>query len=265
VAVTTYRTPYGRNRQGLCSGFLGDVSIGEEIWFTITPSPLNSLRAIINENLSSSTPPSSLLLIGPGTGIAPMRALLQDHLLFHSNSAINITTSASPISSSQKQQQIILLYGCRRPDQDDLYREEWQAIQTYHQNPYLQTIESTDNTLPSISTTADNTHPTTITTPPLHISVAIHTAYSQRIGQLQKEYVTHLIQSPELAPQLCQLLLENENSKICIAGSAKRMPKDVKNSLQIIFEKYGQLSTNEAQEFLAYLIRRKRLFIEAWG
>lgn len=171
-----------------------------------------------------------MLLIGPGTGIAPMRALLQDRLL--SASAV------CPPSSS-----INVFFGCRREKCDELYEAEW-------------------------STLNEGRHPYGCAPSPLPLSVKVHVAHSQNIGQLAKVYVTHLLE--QQSQQLFDIL-RDPDTFIGIAGSAKRMPKDVKQSLVRILMRgdtekgIAGLSEEEAQRWLQAIIREKRLIIEAWG
>lgn len=171
-----------------------------------------------------------MLLIGPGTGIAPMRALLQDRLLS--------VSAVCPPSSS-----INVFFGCRREKCDELYEAEW-------------------------STLNEGRHPYGDAPTPLPLSVKVHVAHSQNIGQLAKVYVTHLL---EQQSHLLFDILRDPDTFIGIAGSAKRMPKDVKQSLVRILMRgdtekgIAGLSEEEAQRWLQAIIREKRLIIEAWG
>ena len=88
--------------QGLCSSYLA--------------SRPSSIRAFVRPS-SFQVPPNPktpLILIGPGTGIAPMRALLQER------------------ACQQKKQQIgptVLYFGCHTPDKDYLYQNELKTWQ----------------------------------------------------------------------------------------------------------------------------------------
>lgn len=168
-------------------------------------------NSLIGDNESGKSAIGSMILVGPGTGIAPMRSFLTHRLLM------------SPQSSSKNH----LFYGCRRQGQDDLYVDEWKAIAATH---------------------AEHIH--------------IHIAYSQQVHQLQKVYVTHLIE--QQASQLWPLLQEDDTI-ILIAGSAKRMPKDVKNGLKKVIITQGGLDEGQADAMLQRIIRAKRLIVEAWA
>lgn len=101
VAVTQATLPEGRGvHTGVCSGFLAKPST-RSIRCFVRPS---SFRLPAN-------PLTPIILVGPGTGIAPMRALLQErrHQRVVEKKAVGDTT---------------LFFGCRRRDHDFLYEQE---------------------------------------------------------------------------------------------------------------------------------------------
>lgn len=60
-----------------------------------------------------SNPSNPVILVGPGTGIAPMRAFIRDRVALLQN------------SENVKLGKIFLFYGCRNRDEDYLYKTEW--------------------------------------------------------------------------------------------------------------------------------------------
>ena len=60
-----------------------------------------------------SNPSTPIILVGPGTGVAPMRAFVRERV------------ALLKASDSIKLGKAVLFYGCRRRDEDYLYREEW--------------------------------------------------------------------------------------------------------------------------------------------
>jgi NADPH-ferrihemoprotein reductase len=52
-------------------------------------------------------------MIGPGTGVAPFRAFVQER--------------AHESAQGKQVGKTMLFYGCRNPDEDFLYREEWKV------------------------------------------------------------------------------------------------------------------------------------------
>lgn len=220
-------TPYRRKRTGLCSGFISQLSVDDVVYLRIQ-------RGSFPHFAKQGKFPENMLLIGPGTGIAPMRAILQDRLLF----------SSAP---QQAPSMIHVYFGCRRVGCDEIYASEWRNLNE-GTNPY------TDTSTRALSSSS--------------CTVSVHVAHSQNIGQLVKVYVTHLLeqQAVELAK-----LLRSPDVFIGIAGSAKRMPKDVKQSLIRILMQGDPssgvypMNEEEAQQWLQVLVREKRLLVEAWG
>jgi sulfite reductase alpha subunit-like flavoprotein len=234
VAVVQRVTPYRRRRIGICSGYLAQLSIDDTVFLRIQRGSFPHFSPSIANTGSF---PKHMILIGPGTGIAPMRAILQDRLLSLAMEAPTVDR-ADPST-------IQIYFGCRRVGCDELYKEEWRSVNN-RINPYI-----SNSTIPST------------------IMASAHVAYSQNIGQLAKVYVTHLLEKD--GPNLVKILRHPETF-IGIAGSAKRMPKDVKNALVKVLTRYGDesaglrtLSEEEAQEWLQKIIREKRLIVEAWG
>ena len=70
-----------------------------------------------------------MILIGPGTGIAPMRALIRERkYVFQRMKQMN---SASDIESNNTSfNHTLLFFGCRNRENDFLYGEEWTTLKT---------------------------------------------------------------------------------------------------------------------------------------
>ena len=100
VAVTKDEPRPGRVHWGVCSSYIAAPST-QHVRIFIRPS---SFRLPVE----STTP---IILIGPGTGIAPMRALLQER-------------RHQRVVLGQEVGETLLYFGCRRRDTDFLYEEE---------------------------------------------------------------------------------------------------------------------------------------------
>ncbi len=117
VRVVRYHT-HGRDRQGLCSGHLGErADAGATM-------PI-FLHANQNFRLPEDTA-APVIMIGPGTGIAPFRAFLQ-HRQAHGHTGKNW-----------------LFFGEQRQASDFLYRDEWQGMQADGTLTLLHTAFSRD-------------------------------------------------------------------------------------------------------------------------
>ncbi len=94
--------------RGVASSFLAGLQPGDEvIGYVSTPSPTFAPQT------DTSTP---MILIGPGTGIAPFRGFLEERMAQQETGA-DVAPS-------------LLFHGCRHPDHDWLYRQEMETWRT---------------------------------------------------------------------------------------------------------------------------------------
>ena len=111
VAVASSKTPYGRVRVGVCSSYLSSLSPGDQVVLWIRSG---SFKMPVSNSVGAHDDLPPLILIGPGTGVAPMRALLQERRAAHEKQDINVPT----------QLRTILFFGCRKRESDFLYSNE---------------------------------------------------------------------------------------------------------------------------------------------
>lgn len=102
VGIVEYKTRLRRIRRGLCSKWLKGLNPGDEIIYSIDHAKLN----LELPNLEN--PP--LIMISPGTGIAPMRSVIED------------------VVELNKPQALHLFYGCRYQDKDYLFQDQWEDL-----------------------------------------------------------------------------------------------------------------------------------------
>ncbi|CAG4973501.1 unnamed protein product [Colias eurytheme] len=97
VAVVEYQTKIKKPRQGLCSQWLKTLNVGDRVYGWIKKGVFRFPAANI-----------PIILIGPGTGLAPFRSLIQERVNLHIADR-NI---------------IHLFFGCRYKEKDFHCREE---------------------------------------------------------------------------------------------------------------------------------------------
>ncbi|PWZ03531.1 hypothetical protein BCV70DRAFT_154840 [Testicularia cyperi] len=107
VAIVKYRTRLRKPRTGLCTRWLSSLSSGMQV-------PVRLKRGYLQ------LPPrdSSLILVGPGTGCAPLRSLVLDRLS----------------SSSTSRPDIYLYLGFRYRAKDFLFGPDWSHLSKSHTN-----------------------------------------------------------------------------------------------------------------------------------
>ncbi|KAK6336125.1 NAPDH-dependent diflavin reductase [Orbilia brochopaga] len=114
VAIVRYRTVIKRIRQGLCTRYIAALKPGDRLSVTINRGGLGG--AVRRVHLH--TP---ILLIGPGTGVAPLRAMIWERLA----QLEDVGSSNNGLHPGKT----LLLFGCRGVNADYYFGDEWQALQ----------------------------------------------------------------------------------------------------------------------------------------
>ncbi|ETN40379.1 uncharacterized protein HMPREF1541_04656 [Cyphellophora europaea CBS 101466] len=100
IAIVKYRTVIKRIRQGVCTRYLAKLPVGTELRVALRREGRIADRSEIAE--------TNHILIGAGTGLAPLRALVHEKEL-----------------RSLGRSSTMLIFGCRNRDSDYFFSEEW--------------------------------------------------------------------------------------------------------------------------------------------
>nr|XP_004399692.2 PREDICTED: nitric oxide synthase, inducible [Odobenus rosmarus divergens] len=205
VAVLTYRTRDGQGplHHGVCSTWLSSLKAQDSV-------PC-FLRSASNFQLPED-PSHPCIFIGPGTGIAPFRGFWQQRL--HDTKHKGLQAG-----------RMTLVFGCRRPDEDHLYREEM--------------LEMAQNGV-------------------LH---EVHTAYSRLPGQ-PKVYVQDILRQ-RLASEVLRVLHE-EHGHLYVCGDV-RMARDVAHTLKLLVAAKLSLSEEQVEDYFFQLKSQKRYHEDIFG
>ncbi|XP_026960006.1 NADPH-dependent diflavin oxidoreductase 1 isoform X1 [Sagmatias obliquidens] len=104
VAVVQYQTRLKEPRRGLCSNWLASLDPGQ--------GPVRVPLWVRSGGLTfPKTPDTPVIMVGPGTGVAPFRAAIQERV-------------------AQGETGNVLFFGCRQRDQDFYWEAEWKELQT---------------------------------------------------------------------------------------------------------------------------------------
>ncbi|XP_067655457.1 nitric oxide synthase, inducible-like isoform X1 [Haliotis asinina] len=113
VAVLNYTTQGGVNHEGVCSGWLNRLEIGEVIPGAIRAAP--NFRLPEDKTLP-------VMMVGPGTGIAPFRSFWQQR-------QFDMDRGLTPSNGTRRGWGDMRLYfGCRASSQDHIYDSELAAM-----------------------------------------------------------------------------------------------------------------------------------------
>lgn len=188
VGVVNYEA-HGRERKGVCSNLAAALESGDKVPVYVHRNPNFRLP----EN-----PDAPIIMVGPGTGVAPFRAFMQER---------------EEIGTTGKSW---MFFGDQHFVTDFLYQTEWQS--------WLK-----DGVLTKMDV-----------------------AFSRDTDQ--KVYVQHRML--EHSKELYEWLQEGAYFYVC--GDKDHMAKDVQNTLIEIIEKEGNLTRDQAEEYLANLRQEKR-------
>jgi sulfite reductase alpha subunit-like flavoprotein len=234
VGLLQRTTPYGRKRTGICSGYLCSLAPGAEIRLWLRQG---TFRAP-----SVGTP---LLLVGPGTGVAPMRALLQERMrLLEADAQTKSGTEieAQVVNEDERNTTAMLFYGCRHVKKDFLYDDEWKSLGY----TYAGGANESENDTLLVKTIGKS-------------CLKVQLAFSRMDSD--HPYVTHRIR--ENAEEIWNLL--KEGAYVFVAGSANRMPKDVRSAFKDVCMGQGRLQESESEAFLNNMAKQGKYYVEAWS
>jgi sulfite reductase alpha subunit-like flavoprotein len=107
IAIVKYRTIIKRLRQGVATRYIGTLRAGQRITVTLQMGGLG---------LKEDDMQKPVVMVGPGTGVAPMRALAYERLKWR---------TSDPSVTAPKD---LLFYGCRNKDVDEYFGSEWKDL-----------------------------------------------------------------------------------------------------------------------------------------
>uniref|UniRef100_A0A8C5JFF3 Nitric oxide synthase n=1 Tax=Junco hyemalis TaxID=40217 RepID=A0A8C5JFF3_JUNHY len=205
VAVVNYRTRDGEGplHHGVCSTWLNTIELNETI-----PCFIRSA----NEFHLPEEPAKPCILIGAGTGIAPFRSFWLQRLYDLEHRGL-------------KGGDMTLLFGCRQPDLDHIYREETEEMKRRG------------------------------------VLRDVYTAYSRLPGQ-EKVYVQDILQG-QLEARVCEVL-HGQQGHVYVCGDV-RMARDVAAALRALLARALRLSPQQANEHLQQLKSQKRYHEDIFG
>ncbi|KAJ3020251.1 UNVERIFIED_CONTAM: NADPH-cytochrome P450 reductase [Siphonaria sp. JEL0065] len=168
-----------------------------------------------------------IIMIGPGTGVAPFRAFLQER------AHVAASGPKKPVGSTW------LFYGCRHPDQDHLYKDEIGAL--------LSTVEG-------YKTSSDESEKAK------SFDLRVFNAFSRVPGQ-QKVYVQDLVS--KMGREVYDVL-DKQRGYLYVCGDAKNMAADVNALLHKLCSDYGGKSEEEAKKWVKTLKTTGKYHEDVW-
>lgn len=225
VAQVEWTTPHRRRRRGLCSSWLTALPQGAQVAVWAEQGALRMPKDM--------TVP--LILVGPGTGVAPFRCFLQHRrvlMLQEKRRRPEDRQVDNPqvpgVNDSPLLSPCTLIFGCRHESQDFLCREDWEEMQR-------------EGVLGGAA------------------NGGLITAFSR--DQATKVYVQHRIR--EYGRELWGLI--HRGGSIFVAGNANKMPTDVRAAFVSIMIEHGGLDASESELLLRRMEATGRYQVECWA
>ncbi|KAJ4300207.1 NAPDH-dependent diflavin reductase [Collariella sp. IMI 366227] len=233
AALVEYKTIIRKPRQGLCSRYIKHLPLHTNLSLALKPA---SGHHLVKDAHAASRP---LIAIATGTGIAPIRAILQQRAL-------------SPTAG-----ETLLFFGCRNRAADFHFSSEWPA----YPNLYVFPAFSRDFISPEPETTtlsaaqaaakteeddssdssdsSDSYNPNSPSPHPKPLPPLTPPQYD-----ISKNYVQHLIRKH--AAEVGAVM--RRRPIVCICGNAGKMPVSVKSALLDALVLSGVVETLEEAE-----------------
>ena len=119
VAIVKYRTVIRKVRRGVCTRYLESLEPGRHIRVLLQKGGLNITRADVAR---------PILMVGPGTGVAPIRSLIwQRHAWNQETDIANGASDGASVANYVGKN--VLFFGCRNADADYFFQDEWTDLQ----------------------------------------------------------------------------------------------------------------------------------------
>jgi sulfite reductase alpha subunit-like flavoprotein len=117
IAIVKYKTVIKRIRQGVATRYIASLTPGQEITVTLSRGGLGVGKEEIDR---------PVVMIGPGTGVAPMRSLTYQRILWREELKKLQNGHAQEDNESVKD---VLFFGCRNAESDYFFKDEWAQLQ----------------------------------------------------------------------------------------------------------------------------------------
>ncbi|OCL11490.1 riboflavin synthase domain-like protein [Glonium stellatum] len=220
IAIVKYRTVIKRIREGICTRYIASLKPSQQLSVTLQRGGLG---------ISKTESAKPVVMVGPGTGVAPMRALIYERLSWRRETVQEPTGGQNRDDAQEKEsgEEIgptdTLFFGCRNSQADFFFKEEWEALKEEK------------------------------------VALDVFPAFSR--DQRNKVYVQDLIRNH--APRVYEALAIR-NGLIYICGSSGKMPQAVRESLVEVFQQQGNTSRGDAEAYLISMEKAGRYKQETW-
>ncbi|KAK4898354.1 NAPDH-dependent diflavin reductase [Elasticomyces elasticus] len=212
-----------RRRYGVCTRYVSSLQPGQQITIGLQPGYLD----VKAEEMSV-----PILMIGPGTGVAPMRSMIHQRLAW--------ARSVGSRTAGKRLEGDVLLFGCRSESADYFFKDEWHDL-----------VEREGLTVW-----------TAFSRPQTSSHAGVAGATNGDRTATRKQYVQDKIH--EHASRVYEMLVK-QNGKVYVCGSSGNMPKSVREAIVDVFVECGaSMAREQAEAYVDGMEREGRYKQETW-
>jgi len=118
VAILKFQTPYKRIRTGFCSTFFSSNTIVPTNSIEQQQQQALNVKVFLKKGQLKLAPlDSNVIMVGPGTGVAPFRSFVQARMMSYEQQQATVGKT-------------VLVFGNRNANKDFLYGAEWEQYKT---------------------------------------------------------------------------------------------------------------------------------------
>lgn len=215
VAIVKYKTVIKKIREGVCTRYLAVLPVGAQLPVTLQKGGLG---------ITKKEAKHPMIMIGPGTGVAPIRSLIWERLQWadQTTSQSHVFKGSGGFNNENIIGENILFFGCRKRGADYFFQDEWENLMG-------------------------------------GISLQVFTAFSRDPGR--KIYVQDIIK--EQADLVFRLIYKC-GGIVYVCGSSGQMPRGVRASLVEVLQISGSMDQEAADHYLETMEKEGRYKQETW-
>ena len=223
VAIVKYRTVIKKIRQGVCTRYLASLAAGSTLNVVLRTDGRFSAKKQRHTRVTLGERPK--LLIGAGTGIAPLRAIV-----YHDDEVSTVarergTQIRTCTDNSQAEVPTTLIFGCRSPSADFFFSDEWHSRLTHSHS--------------SLALASEATIATQTTPSPFNLITAFSRPLpsdpTQPSTSPKKAYIQDRIVAAENRAHVFDMLVHRA-AVVVVCGSSGAMPRGVREACLDVLE-----------------------------
>lgn len=120
VAIVKYKTVIKKIREGTCTRYIAGLPVGSSLRVTLQDGGLG---------ISIAEAKRPVVMIGPGTGVAPMRSLIWERSQWNDQMTMANQAGNSLTNGYHGIGKCVLFFGNRNREADFFYKDEWQNLE----------------------------------------------------------------------------------------------------------------------------------------